>query len=158
MSKDNLTYLTSDDIYEEWKKYKETGVVSEKMGEQMLTLARHVMEHRKFVRYSQEMKDEMVQDGVLKILKNIHNMKSEFRKSFFNYWTRCVFTAAVVYLAKHYKRVNLKRQLYLDALVQAHNNIAQNDPKTIELISELERQIREYGTYDQMDIDPETID
>jgi hypothetical protein len=33
MSKDNLTYLTSDDIYEEWKKYKETGVVSEKMGE-----------------------------------------------------------------------------------------------------------------------------
>lgn len=45
----------------------------------------------------------------MKILKNIHNMKEEYRKSFFNYWTRCVFTAAVVYLAKHYNRVNLKR-------------------------------------------------
>lgn len=25
-------YLTSDEIYEEWKKWKETGVISEKMG------------------------------------------------------------------------------------------------------------------------------
>ena len=32
-SKDNPIYLTSDDIYEEWKKYKDTGVVSDKMGE-----------------------------------------------------------------------------------------------------------------------------
>jgi len=84
-------------------------------------------------------------------------MKPEFRKSFFNYWTRCVFTAAVVYLAKHYKRVNLKRQLFLDALVQAHNSLAQNDPKTQELIKELEKQIREYGNYDKMDIDPEPL-
>lgn len=60
MKDDNQTYLTSDDIYEEWKKWKETGVVSGKMGEQMLTLARHIMEHKQFVRYSQEMKDEMV--------------------------------------------------------------------------------------------------
>lgn len=32
-------YLTSDEIYEEWKKWKETGVISERMGKQMLTLA-----------------------------------------------------------------------------------------------------------------------
>lgn len=93
---------------------------------------------------------------MLKILKNIHNMKEEYRKSFFAYWTRCVFTAAVVYLAKHYKGVNLKRKLYLDALVQAHNNLSQNAPKTIELIRELERALKEYGDYDNMELDPET--
>lgn len=85
---------------------------------------------------------------MLKILKNIHNMKEEYRKSFFAYWTRCVFTAAVVYLAKHYKSVNLKRKLYLDALVQSHNNLAQKDPRTVALINELEETLREYGTYD----------
>lgn len=75
-------------------------------------------------------------------------MKEEYRSSFFAYWTRCVFTAAVVYLAKHYKQVNLKRKLYLDALVQSHNNLAQKDPRTVALINELERTLREYGTYD----------
>lgn len=89
---------------------------------------------------------------MLKILKNIHNMKEEYRKSFFAYWTRCVFTAAVVYLAKHYKQVNLKRKLCLDALVQAHNNLSQNSPKTIELIRELEKQLNLYGDYDNMEV------
>lgn len=99
---------------------------------------------------------------MLKILKNIHNMKEEYRKSFFAYWTRCVFTAAVVYLAKHYKSVNLKRKLYLDALVQAHNNLAQKDPNTIALIKELERTLREYGDYDNIEVckadNTETLD
>lgn len=94
----------------------------------------------------------------MKILKNIHNMKEEYRKSFFAYWTRCVFTAAVVYLAKHYKQVNLKRKLYLDALVQAHNNLSQNAPKTIELIRELERELKECGYYDNTNIGSETLD
>lgn len=93
----------------------------------------------------------------MKILKNIHNMKEEYRKSFFAYWTRCVFTAAVVYLAKHYKSVNLKRKLCLDALVQAHNNLAQNSPNTIELIRELERTLKEYGEVCKSD-SPETLD
>lgn len=32
-------YATSEEIYEEWKRWKETGVVSEKMGGMMLRVA-----------------------------------------------------------------------------------------------------------------------
>lgn len=32
MARTTSVYLTSDEIYEEWKKWKETGVISERMG------------------------------------------------------------------------------------------------------------------------------
>ena len=37
------TYLTSDEIYEEWVKWRETGKVSGRMGRQMQTLAKHML-------------------------------------------------------------------------------------------------------------------
>lgn len=95
------------------------------MGKQMLTLAQHVMEMRYFNRYPQHMKDDMVQDGVVKIVKNLKNMKEEKKTGFFSYWTHCVFTAGIVYLSKHYKYINNRRQMILDAIenVEAEGEI-----------------------------------
>ncbi len=36
-------------------------------------------------------------------------MKEEMKGSFFSYWTRCVFTAAITYLKKHYQEQNRRR-------------------------------------------------
>lgn len=54
------------------------------------------------------MKDDMVSDGVMKIITNLKNFKPE-KGSLFSYMTRCVFTASIDYLAKHYKEMNRKR-------------------------------------------------
>ena len=140
-----MIYLTAEDIYQDWVEWKRTGVVSEKMGRDMLTLAQHVMENRRFVRYREDMKSEMVQEGVLKIMKNLKNMREEYRGAFFNYWTRCVFTAAVVYLGRYYKDINLKRAVLLDALTAAHNNLSPSSPATQELIRGLEENLKQYG-------------
>jgi len=85
----------------------------------MLMLAQRIMTSRHFYNYPQYMKDEMIQDGCLKIIANLKNMKEEKRKSFFAYWTRCVWTAAIVYLGKHYKYMNNKRKLMLEAIAEA---------------------------------------
>ena len=52
----------------------------------------------------------------MKIMKNLKNMKEEYKSSFFSYWTRCVRTSSIVYLKKHYKDVNYKRKLIIDKL------------------------------------------
>ena len=113
-------YLTSDEIYEEWKQWKETGVISERMGKQMLKLAQNVMTSHHFCGYSKEIREDMISDGVIKIIKNLKNMKEEYKSSFFSYWTRCVWTSSIVYLKKHYKDVNFKRKLIIDKLEQVN--------------------------------------
>lgn len=116
------------------------------MGKQMLTLANHVMTGRSFAGYPEDMKQDMVQDGVVKIMKNLKNFKPD-KGSIFSYWTRCVYTAAYVYLSAHYKRVNEGRQMLLDALETAMTNMPPSPMRT-ETIKALEQQIEEYGPSD----------
>ena len=84
----------------------------------MLTLANHIMQSRSFNGYNADVKDEIVSESVLKIMKNLKNFNPS-KGTIFNYWTRCVFTAATVYLAKYYRDKNKRRQLLIDALNNA---------------------------------------
>lgn len=87
------------------------------------------------------MKDEMVQEGVLKIIKNLKNMKEEFNSSFFNYFTRCCWTAFIVYLGNHYKQLNLKRKLIVDALEQVKQETPCGNDK---VINHLKKELEQY--------------
>ena len=64
----------------------------------------------------------MAQEGCLKILKNIHNMDGERHAQFFSYWSCCCYSAFINYLKRHYKRMNRKRKVFLDALQYAKDN------------------------------------
>lgn len=89
----------------------------------------------------------MAQEAVLKIQRNLHNMKEEKRKQFFNYWSCCCWSAFVSYLRKHYKRINQKRELFLKALEYAqNNNLSQTQAG---LVNELRRQIDIYNNEQQ---------
>lgn len=112
------------------------------MGKMMLTLAQKVMTMKYFNRYPQYMKDDMIQDGVMKIITNLKNMKAEKRTGFFSYWTHCVFTAGIVYLAKHYKYLNNKRQMILDAIERAECDGDLELPRYLKELAE-ELQIRQ---------------
>lgn len=102
----------------------------------MLTLANHVMTSHHFNGYPQYMKDEMVQEGVIKIIKNLHNMKDEYKSSFFSYWTRCVWTSSIVYLKKHYKDVNFKRKLIIEKLEEASSDGKYSDAQFIKMLKD----------------------
>lgn len=99
----------------------------------MLTLARHCMESKKFCGYPQYVKDDIVSEGVVKIMNNLKNFKPD-RGSIFSYWTRCVFTAAITYLAKYYKDINTWREMMIEALNAANANMQCGSPSRRELI------------------------
>ena len=56
----------------------------------------------------------MISDAVVKMIKNIHNYKSQYKDKCFNYWTRCCEHSFWSTLGKHYKYMNMVRQLTLD--------------------------------------------
>lgn len=87
------------------------------------------------------MKDEMAQEGYIKCHKNLKNYKPDKGK-IFTYLTYCCWSAFVSYLDKHYKQMNLKRQLLLDALEDAQTST--QTPTKQELIKDLERTIAQY--------------
>lgn len=148
MARKQNIYLTSDEIYDEWKKWKKTGVISETMGQQMLTLADHVMKSHSFCGYPYQMKQDMIQEGVIKIMKNLKNMKEEYHGSFFSYWTRCVWTSSIVYLREHYKEVNMRRQMILDKLEELKCDGKSEDVEFIKLLKE---QLEEYNGSNEED-------
>lgn len=78
----------------------------------------------------------------MKIIRNLKNMRGEYSKSFFAYWTRICFTAAYTYLNKHYQYVNRQRERLLERLedVQAQNPTMVNR----QYIAELKRCIELY--------------
>ncbi len=123
----------------------------------MLEVSTHLLTHPRFIRYPQSMKDEMVSDAVLKIIRNLKNMKEEYKDSFFNYFTRTAFTAYVTYLGKHYKEMNHRRELLIDALESVKGELPLNQ-HTNDTIRELERLLKDLEpdhktSADEMDID-----
>ena len=56
----------------------------------------------------------MVSAAMEKSIKNIHNYKPQYKDKCFSYWTRCVEHAFWSTLGKHYKYMNMVRQMTLD--------------------------------------------
>ena len=104
----------------------------------MSSIAIKLLTHPNFNRYPQDMKDEMKQDAVLKQMKNLKNLDPS-KGSLFAYLTQCCWTAFVVYLADHYKQVNLKRDMLMTALHEAEDrNDIQQSAAMKELLKQLE--------------------
>ena len=113
----------------------------------MLLIANEMLKMPQFSGYPREMKSEMAQEAALKILKNIHNMREEKHKQFFNYWSCCCYSAFLTYLRKHYKLVNAKREFLLTALKYAKdNNISNVRP---DILKNIQSQIELYNTPEQ---------
>lgn len=74
-------YIKSDELYNEWHKWKdsheevEKRVISSKLGIMLMDIADHLLQHHNFNRYPQHMKDEMKSDAIMKQLKNLKNIK-----------------------------------------------------------------------------------
>ena len=69
----------------------------------------------------------MVSAALLKCVKNIKNYKKEKADSCFNYYTRCAEHAFWDVLGKHYKQMNIQRELtrqYADMLDQINTTEA----------------------------------
>ena len=109
-------------IYDEWLKWRNSAAevqdrqVSEQLGKYIIDIATKIMRTNSFSGYTDDMKQDMVSEAVLKCIKNLKNLKEDRRDSFFNYLTRCCYCAFYYFLSRHYKHVNIRRELVRNAV------------------------------------------
>ena len=118
-------YIDRDRLHWLMRDYKDTGIISEELGEMFMTMTDHILGHSNFRNYTQSVREEMKSYALLLLVKYSHNCDAYQRdaRQTFNYITTIIFNACKQTLQKYYKRLNLKRELeqkYLDMLAQEY--------------------------------------
>lgn len=107
-------YLTSEQLSIELEKSQQQNAPTEQVCIYFKMIATHLLGDLRYRNYPRDLQDDMVSDAIMKMIKNIHNYKPEFKDKCFNYWTRCCEHSFWTTLGKHYKHMNMVRQMTLD--------------------------------------------
>ena len=122
-----VNYVSNKDLYPEFVRYyemKQTWVaegkegyppISEKIGDAILKIARRRCFSRQFLMYSQDWKEEMVQDAVLAAVMNCHNFNPEKSNNPFAYITTIVTNAVIQRIKIEHKHNYIKLKSYDNA-------------------------------------------
>ena len=121
--KQRNNYIDRDELHNEMKAYKDTGVISERLGQLFMIMTDHILGHSNFRNYTADIKEEMKSHALLLLVKYSHNCDAYQRdaRQVFNYLSTVVMNACKQILIKYYKRLNLKRELerqYVDIMAQ----------------------------------------
>ena len=119
--KQRNNYIDRNEVHSEMKAYKDTGVMSERLGQLFITMVDHILGHSNFRNYTTDIKDEMRSHALLLLVKYSHNCDAYQRdaRQVFNYLSTVIFNAFKQTLQKYYKRLNTQRELerqYLDLM------------------------------------------
>lgn len=130
--KQRNNYIDRNELHSEMKAYKDTGVISERLGQLFITMTDHILGHSNFRNYTQDVREEMKSHALLLLIKYSHNCDAYQRdaRQVFNYLTTIIFNACKQTLQKYYKQQNLKRDLeqkYIDMLTQEYGMNIKND-------------------------------
>ena len=130
--KQRNNYIDRTELHSEMKAYKDTGVISERLGQLFLTITTHILGHSNFRNYTQDVRQEMKSHALLMLVKYSHNCDAYQRdaRQTFNYITTVVMNACKQVLIKYYKNQNMKRELeqrYIDMLAQEYGVKIKND-------------------------------
>ena len=119
--KQRNNYIDRNELHSEMKAYKDTGVISERLGQLFLTMTDHILGHSNFRNYTADIKEEMKSHALILLVKYSHNCDAYQRdaRQVFNYLSTVTFNAFKQILLKYYKQQNLKRELeqrYIDLM------------------------------------------
>ena len=130
--KQRNNYIDRTELHSEMKAYKDTGVISERLGQLFITITDHILGHSNFRNYTQDVRQEMKSYALLLLIKYSHNCDAYQRdaRQVFNYLSTVTFNAFKQVLQKYYKNLNLKRELetmYLQMLSNQFGIDVKND-------------------------------
>ena len=130
--KQRNNYIDRDRLYQLMRDYKDTGKISEELGEMFMTMTDHILGHSNFRNYTQSVREEMKSYALLLLIKYSHNCDAYQRnaRQVFNYLSTIIFNACKQTLQKYYKQQNLKRELetmYLQMLSNQFGIDVKND-------------------------------
>ena len=118
-------YIDRDRLHQLMRDYKDTGIISEELGQLFITMTDHILGHSNFRNYTQAVREEMKSYALLLLVKYSHDCDAYQRdaRQTFNYITTIVMNSCKQVLIKYYKNQNMKRELeqrYIDMLVQEY--------------------------------------
>ena len=130
--KQRNNYIDRNELHSEMKAYKDTGVISERLGQFFITMTDHILGHSNFRNYTQDVREEMKSHALLLLVKYSHNCDAYQRdaRQTFNYITTIVMNACKQVLQKYYKQQNIKREIetmYLQMLSNQFGINVKND-------------------------------
>ena len=115
-------YLDKDSFASEIAKWRESAekvedrVVHDKLALMILSIPQHMLHSKCFCGYDYHLKEDMMMNAYLKIVKNLKNFKPEIGASAFKYFSRCCYFAFCETIMKYYKHKNFIEEL--EAAVQ----------------------------------------
>ena len=110
-------YCTNKELYAELVKWRDSAekpedrTISEELGKMMIAIGTKVLNRSEFRNYSKELKEDMASFGYFKIIRGLKNYDFRFQNSAFCFFTTAFFNAYLTILKKHYKHINIKRDL-----------------------------------------------
>ena len=66
-------YIDRNELHSEMKAYKDTGVISERLGYFFTAMTDHILGHSNFRNYTADIKEEMRSHALLLLVKYSHN-------------------------------------------------------------------------------------
>ena len=125
-------YIDRNQLHQLMRDYKDTGIISEELGQMFMIMTDHILGHSNFRNYTQDVREEMKGYALLLLIKYSHNCDAYQRdaRQTFNYITTIVMNSCKQVLIKYYKNQNMKRELeqrYIDMLVQEYGINIKND-------------------------------
>ena len=118
MKRQKHEYLNNDEFADELQKWIDSSeniqdrIITDKLALMIRSIPENMIRKYQFNGYDQELKEDMIANAVLKCLKNLKNYNPARRNSAFNYFTLCTHCSFMTTLHKHYKQLNLKKELY----------------------------------------------
>lgn len=130
--KQRNNYIDRDRLHQLMRDYKDTGKISEELGEMFMIMTDHILGHSNFRNYTKDLKEEMKGYALFLLVKYSHNCDAYQRdaRQTFNYITTIAMNACKQILIKHYKLLNTKRELerqYLDLMQCIYGVNIKND-------------------------------
>ena len=105
-----MNYIDNERLQEEIAKWREKGEASEALGRMLLELHEHVLRHKNWNRYPEEVKEEMREYSLYRILKNGLRTYDPSKAKAFSYFTKAVFTNYLNVVKKYYKQLERRSQ------------------------------------------------
>lgn len=115
-------YLDKDEFKDEIAKWRDSAekvedrVMHDKLALMILSIPQHMLHSKCFCGYEHHLKEDMMMNAYVKIVKNLKNYNPEFGASAFKYFSRCCYFAFCETIMKFYKHKNMLEEL--EAAVQ----------------------------------------
>ena len=103
-------YCSNKEMICELIKFKETGNMSNELGQMFINIANKLGGHSYFRYYNNNVKDELISSAIHRMVANAHKFDLERANgNAFAYFTQVAWNAFIFACKKHYKHINLKQ-------------------------------------------------